>query len=278
MSTTTALVSAPAALAPRDARDRDERRQFEQLARTGDPRVRNRLIEGFVPLARNLARRYQGRGEPIEDLVQVACVGLANAVDRFDVERGAAFSTYAVPTILGELRRHFRDRTWAVRPPRDLQELHLRVERAVERLTVDLGRAPTVSQIAQAADVSDEEVNEALQAGRGYKAESFARPVGAGPDAPTLLDRLGHADSGYDRAEERATLHRLKAGLSTRQCFVLTMRYEHDMTQAEIGELLGVSQMQVSRILRQALERLREMTGRASHPAASGTATRCLSR
>jgi RNA polymerase sigma-B factor len=187
-------------------------------------------------------------------------MGLIKAIDRFDADREIAFSSYAVPTILGEIKRHFRDRTWAVRVPRDLQELTLRVDRAVGDLSEHLHRQPSVGQIAEALAVQEEEVLEALQAGGAYRAVSFDAPRGSGggdEDVATLADSIGIDESGFDRAEERATLDRLLAAITPRERDVLRMRFEEDMTQAEIGAVIGVSQMQVSRIIRQAIVRLR---------------------
>ena len=215
-----------------------------------------------MPLSRSLALRYQRSGEPLDDLLQVAALGLVKAVDRFDPARDIAFSSYAVPTILGEIKRYFRDRTWAVRVPRSLQELSLRIDRVVSGLSEELHRSPSVKEIAAAVDASEEEVLEALQAGGAYRAVSFEAPAGgAADDAVTLADSVGVTECGFDRAEERATLDALLDCVSDREREVLRMRFEHDMTQAEIGAVIGVSQMQISRIIRQALQRLREAAG-----------------
>jgi RNA polymerase sigma-B factor len=186
-------------------------------------------------------------------------MGLIKAIDRFDADREIAFSSYAVPTILGEIKRHFRDRTWAVRVPRDLQELTLKVDRAVGELSDELRRQPSVAEIGQAVGADQEDVLEALQAGGAYRAVSFEAPRGTNgdEDVTTLADSIGIDETGFDRAEERATLARLLASVSPREREVLRMRFEEDMTQAEIGAVIGVSQMQVSRVIRQALARLR---------------------
>ena len=213
----------------------------------------------FIPLARSLALRYQRSGEPLDDLRQVAALGLVKAIDRFDPAREIAFSSYAVPTILGEIKRYFRDRTWAVRVPRGLQELSMRVDRAVSRLSEQLHRSPSVKEIAAAVDAGEEEVLEALQAGGAYRAVSLEAPAGAtGEDAATLGDSVGIDEDGFERAEDRATLDTLLDVVSKREREVLRMRFEQDMTQAEIGTAVGVSQMQISRIIRAALQRLRE--------------------
>jgi RNA polymerase sigma-B factor len=239
-------------------RSRSECELFRR-ARDGDTRAREELTARFMPLARSLALRYQRSGEPLDDLLQVASLGLVKAIDRFDPAREIAFSSYAVPTILGEIKRYFRDRTWAVRVPRGLQELSMRVDRAVGALSEELRRSPSVMEIATTVGASEEEVLEALQAGGAYRAVSFEAPTGGtGDDAATLADSVGVDEHGFDRAEERATLAALLEAVSAREREVLRMRFEDDMTQAEIGTAIGVSQMQISRIIRQALQRLRD--------------------
>ncbi len=240
---------------PGDQRARDDRALFARLE-AGDPHARAALVERFMPLARSLARRYESSGEPLEDLVQVASLALVKAVDRFDSSRGHAFSSFAVPTIVGELKRHFRDRTWAVRPPRELQELILRVDRVSVRLSQELDRAPTVSELAEAAGTDEEQILEALQARSGRGALSLHAPSSQDIDAATLEDSIGGDDDGFEHAEARAMLDGLCVGLPKRAREVLRMRFEEDLTQAEIGERLGVSQMQVSRIIRQTIARL----------------------
>ncbi len=240
-------------------RTREDRELFLRY-RAGDARAREELVTRFLPLARQLARRYQRASEPLDDLLQVASMGLIKAIDRFDAERDIAFSSYAVPTILGEIKRHFRDRTWAVRVPRDLQELTLKVDKAVGKLSEDLHRQPSVAEIGGAVGADEEMVLEALQAGGAYRAVSFDAPRGGNDgddDVSTLGDSIGFDEDGFDRAEERATLALLMASLSAREREVLRMRFEDDMTQAEIGAVVGVSQMQISRVIRQALARLR---------------------
>jgi RNA polymerase sigma-B factor len=240
-------------------RTREDRELFLRY-RAGDPLAREQLVERFLPLARQLARRYQRASEPLDDLHQVASMGLIKAIDRFDPEREIAFSSYAVPTILGEIKRHFRDRTWAVRVPRDLQELSLKVDKAVGELSEDLHRQPSVAEIGEAVGADEEDVLDALQAGGAYRAVSFEAPRGGNggdDDITTLAESIGVDEDGFDRAEERATIARLMTKLSPREREVLRMRFEEDMTQAEIGAVIGVSQMQVSRVIRQALTRLR---------------------
>jgi RNA polymerase sigma-B factor len=233
---------------------------FARMHADADQRAREALIERYLPLARRLARRYQRTEEPMDDLVQVASLGLIKAVDRFDAGREILFSSYAVPTILGELKRHFRDRTWSVRVPRDLQELALRIDQVVSALSADTGRSPAVSEIAQAVGASEERVLDAMEAAGAYHAGSLDAPRRAPQDeesGETLADSLGSNESGFERAEDRATLEPLLAHISARERLVLRLRFTEGLTQAEIGARIGVSQMQVSRLIRQALSRLR---------------------
>jgi len=238
----------------------------------GDRHARDELIERWLPLARSVARRYERADEPLDDLVQVASFALVKAIDRYDPALGNAFSSYAVPTIAGELKRHFRDRGWAVRPPRGLQELTLRVEGAAVRLSAQLDRAPTVGELAAATGVSDEEILEALQARSGRDALSLQAPQGGDDQQLALQDMIGAADEGYAQAEMRVFLDDLMTGLPRRTREILRLRFEEDLTQAEIGELFGVSQMQISRIVRQAIGRLREIADQHDEMAAAHTA------
>ncbi len=238
-----------------DARARGDRALFERLDR-GDLYSRAALVDRFMPLARSLARRYESSGEPLEDLVQVASLALVKAIDRFDSSRGHAFTSFAVPTIVGELKRHFRDRTWSVRPPRELQELIMRMDRASIRLAQELDRGPTVAELAAATGSDEEHILEALQARSGRGTLSLHATQSSEPDAATLEDSLGADDDGFRAAESRALLDGLCVGLPARSREVLRMRFEEDLTQAEIGQRLGVSQMQVSRIIRQTIAHL----------------------
>ena len=242
-------------------RARSDRRLFLRFVDERDPVDRDTIVERFLPLARQLAARYQRPEEPFDDVYQVACFGLVKAVDRFDIERGVAFSSYAVPTIMGEIKRHFRDRTWAVRVPRDLQELALRVDRVIAELTRELGRAPSVDEVAHAIDAESEDILEAMQASSAYRATSLETPRAGGDNEPgdTLGDSVGLVDDGFNRAEQRAVLHALMRSLTPREREVVRLRFEEDLTQAAIGERIGVSQMQVSRVLRQAIARLRTL-------------------
>jgi RNA polymerase sigma-B factor len=231
---------------------------FARIRIDRDTTARELLVERYLPLARRLARRYQHTDEPIEDLVQVASIGLLKAVDRFDCSRDVMFSSYAVPTILGELKRHFRDRTWSVRVPRDLQELALRVDQTVTRLSLGQRRSPSVAEVAKAVEVSEEQVLEALEAMGAYRTTSLDSPRSSrDEETESVAEGLGAPDRGFDRAEERATLDPLMGRISERERTVLRLRFGDDLTQAEIGERIGVSQMQVSRLIRQALTCLR---------------------
>jgi RNA polymerase sigma-B factor len=224
----------------------------------GEAGARDALAARFLPLARSLARRYARSTEPMDDLVQVASLALVKAIDRYDPAQGTAFSSYAVPTIVGELKRHFRDRTWTIRPPRALQELTLRVEHAITRLSHDLDRMPTVGELATTLGCSEEPILEALQARGGRYGVSLDAPGSGEDDQPTLGDTLGTLDEGYGAAESRATLDTMMAGLSPRSHEVLRLRFERDLTQSQIAELLGISQMQVSRLIRQTIAQMRE--------------------
>lgn len=243
-------------------RHREDRDLLERYHETQDPALREQLVERFLPLARQLARRYERSEEPFDDLFQVASLGLVKAIDRFDPARPVAFSSYAVPTILGEIKRHFRDKTWSVRVPRDLKETSLKVDAAVTDLNKQLGRQPTVQQLAERLELNEEQVLEALQAGQAYRATSLQTPRGDDDEGgDTLGDTLGTEDGDYTLAEDRATLDVLMRQITPREREVLRLRFVEDLTQAEIGEQIGVSQMQVSRIIRQAIGRLRESAG-----------------
>ena len=215
-------------------------------------------MQRFLPLARQLARRYQRTGEPLDDLVQVASLGLLKAIDRFDPARTTAFSSFAVPTILGELKRYFRDKGWSVRVPRDLQELAVRVDRLGEELSRELGRAPTPGEMAQRLGVTAEQVLEAREAAGAYRAVSLDRPRTEDEDgSDAYAELVGGDDPGFGLAEDSATVQRLMRVLTDREREVLRLRFVEDLTQSEIGERVGVSQMHVSRLIRQSISRLR---------------------
>jgi RNA polymerase sigma-B factor len=239
----------------------DEQRAFK-LAQDGDAHALDVLAQRFMPLARSVASRYGRNGEPLDDLVQVASVGLIKAIKRFDPDRGLAFSSFAVPTMAGELRRHFRDRGWAVRPPRGLQEAAMHVMKVTEELTRRLGRPPTIRQIGQALEMTDEQVLEARSALNGLTAMSFEAPRTVGEDEG---ETLGGEDPAFARAEARATVDHLSRALTPREREAVKLRFDDDLTQQEIGDIMGVSQMQISRILRGALQKL---SAEAKAPAA----------
>ena len=243
--------------AGRTARMHAERELFARRD-TGDTHARDELVERFLPLARSLARRYERSGEPMEDLVQVASLALVKAIARFDPVQGTAFTSFAVPTIVGELKRHFRDRGWSVRPPRPVQELSLRVARATGELTQDLDRSPTVGELAVALESDEEQILEALQALRGRDAVSLQAPAGDDAGPLEVQDTLGSLDDQFAHAESRVLIDSLGAGLHPRSREVLRLRFEQDLTQREIGERLGVSQMHVSRLIREALTHMRD--------------------
>lgn len=238
------------------ARRQELREKFHAFAESRSEKLRAELIEAHIGLAEYLARRFANRGEPLDDLVQVASMGLVKAVDRFEPERGLEFSTYATHTIVGELKRHFRDKGWAVRVPRRMQELHLRLSGLVNTLNQDLGRAPTVAEIAQAAGVSEEEVLEAMEAGQAYRFASLDAPV-PGDDSGTLATSLGEEDASMVDVEHRVALSPLIAKLPERQQKILHLRFFEGLTQSEIATRLGISQMHVSRLLARSLAQLR---------------------
>jgi RNA polymerase sigma-B factor len=247
----------------RAMRAQEDRRLLVRYHREGDPAAREQLVERFLPLARQLARRYQRGGEQLDDLVQVASLGLLKAIDRFDPARETAFSSFAVPTILGELKRHFRDKGWSVRVPRDLQELSVKVDRVSDDMSRTLGRTPTPAEVAEETGTSLEQVLEAREASGAYRAVSLDRPrTEDEDDGDSYADAVGDEDPGYGIAEASATVQRLMRVLSEREREVLRLRFEEDLTQSEIGSRVGVSQMHVSRLIRQSIARLRDEAGR----------------
>ena len=231
---------------------------FLRLRATDDSAVRDELAKLHLPLVEYLAKRFKDRGEPLDDLIQVGSVGLLKAIDRFDLEREVEFSTYATPTIVGELKRYFRDKGWAIRVPRRLQELSLRLNKLVAQLTQDLGRAPTVPELAKAAGVSEDEVLEALESGQAYSTTSLDAPSGDDDDAPMRGDRIGEEDLRLDNLEYFASLAPLIEQLPERERTILYLRFFKGMTQSKIADHIGISQMHVSRLLTRILEFLRE--------------------
>jgi RNA polymerase sigma-B factor len=240
----------------------DESALHEQFHRTGDSSAREKLAEHYLPLARSLAMRYRGGSESVEDLYQVACLGMLKALDRFDPTRGASFQAYAVPTVLGELKRHFRDRVLPVHLPRGLKERALEISRATEALTAELDRPPTVNELAVRLEINEEEVLEGLRALEAARTVSLDVPVGGEEgDSPATIDTVGGADPSFEHVESRVALQRAMGNLEERERTCLKLRYGADMTQEEIASKVGVSQVHVSRILRRALDHLRSETG-----------------
>jgi RNA polymerase sigma-B factor len=234
---------------------------FLRWQQSGDQRARAELVDRFLPLARNLARRYAGAREPFDDLLQVASLGLVKAIDRFDIDRGAAFSSFAVPTILGELKRYFRDLGWSVHVPRGAQEQALKVQDAHDRLTTKTGRPPAVSELAEYLELSVEDVLDALETSAAHHSTSLDAPREDRDDeSGSLVDLFGEEDRRYELVDQTATISVAARDLTPRERRVLALRFINDMTQTQIAQEIGVSQMQVSRILRRALNRLRELT------------------
>ena len=246
------------AVAPRPTpRASEDARLFARYKRTGDPAARDAIVERFLPLAKRLARRYAENAE-YDDLVQVASFALIKAIDRYDPKRGISFSTYAVPTIVGELKRYFRDHTWTVRVPRDLHDQALRVYRASDRLTGTLGRSPSAGEIAEALNTSVESVLEALQTVSAKRPDRLDAPSDyedGEPEGPIAA----FEEEGFAVAEASATMAPLLTRLTPREQQILRLRFEHDLTQSEIGALLGISQMHVSRILRRTIAQLQAL-------------------
>ena len=236
-------------------------RLFERWQQFGDRRSRDELIERFLPLARKLARRYASSSEPYDDLVQVASLGLVKAVERFDPSRGFAFTSFAVPTIVGELKRYFRDSSWALHVDRGAQERARRISEARQEMTSRAGRPPRVDELALYLEIGQEEVLDGLQVAEAYDAVSLDAPIaGEDDDLSSRLDVLGRDDEQLDRVDEQTTLFAAARHLPKREREILFLRFSEDLTQSEIAARLGVSQMQVSRLLRRSLERLRELT------------------
>lgn len=239
----------------------DARELFTRWQRDGDGAAREALVRRFMPLARGLARRYGRSSEPFEDLLQVASLGLLKAIDRYDGERGYAFQSFAVPTILGEMRRYFRDSGWAVHVPRGAQERALKVRDAQEHISNERGHAPTVSQLAEYLEFDTEQVIDALQAIQAYETVSLDAPrPGGDEDAPSYGELIGDDDSNFELVELNATVAAAMPHLAARERTILRMRFMDDLTQTEIAERVGISQMQVSRLLRRSLEQLRALT------------------
>jgi RNA polymerase sigma-B factor len=244
-----------------DSEREQVRERFIQLAALPDddpkrPKLRDRLVEMHLPLVEYLARRFAGRGEPLDDLIQVGTIGLIKAVDRFDTERGVEFSTYATPTVVGEIKRHFRDKGWTVRVPRRLQELRASLSSATAQLTQDLGRSPTVAELASHLGIGEEDVLEGLESANAYAAISLE--TADDTDGQSVLDTLGETDEALEGVEYRESLKPLLDSLPDRERRILVLRFFGNMTQSQIAAELGISQMHVSRLLARTLSQLRE--------------------
>ncbi len=239
--------------------DRDlQHRLFAEYRRTRDPAIREQLVEQYAALVRSLARRFAGRGEPLEDLEQVGYLGLIAAIDRFEPELGLEFTTFATPTILGEIKRYFRDKSWAVRVPRRLQETYPKVVRAQEELGQRWGRSPSVAEIAKHLELEPEEVLQALEAGPAHRAVSLDGPAPGGEEAGEMGDRIGQEDENLDRIELRQLLGSALQHLTPREQEIMLLRFVEELPQTEVARRLGISQMHVSRLQRAALEQLKK--------------------
>ena len=225
----------------------------------GDLQAREQLIEQYMSLVRSLARRYSYRGEQLDDLIQIGAIGLIKAIDRFDIERGVELTTYATPNIIGEIKRHFRDKGWSVRVPRGLQELNVQLSKIVEQLTVQLSRSPTIPELAKAAGVEEEQVLEALESGRAYSSLSLSQGSSS-EDGEEIdpLEMLGEIEHQYEVSEDRAVLAPGFKALDDRERTILHLRFFEGLTQSQIAAQVGISQMHVSRLIRRALEKIRE--------------------
>ncbi len=259
---------------------RDMFRELAELEEGSAPfqRQRDRIVQRCLPLADHIARRFDGRGEPRDDLVQVARVGLVNAVIRFDVNAGSDFVSFAVPTIMGEVRRHFRDNSWSVKVPRRLKELHLRLGAATAELSQRLGRAPTPTELAAELEMDRDEVVEGLVAGSSYNTLSIDSGGSGSEDAPAIADTLGDVDLTLDQIENRESLRPLLAALPERERTVLVLRFFESMTQTQIAERVGISQMHVSRLLAKSLARLRDQLRVAAAALRAPPSARCRRR
>jgi RNA polymerase sigma-B factor len=243
------------------ARAREEDRALlRRLHEQGDVRAREELVARHLPLVRALARRYAGRGEPLEDIEQVGAIGLIKAIDRFELERGVSLATYATPNVVGEIKRHFRDKGWAIRVPRALQELNAKMSSTIDRLTSRLGHSPTIAEIAAELKTTPEEVLEAMEVGTAYTTLSLSSGPGTEGDADPL-EALGTEDAGFERSEDRAALEPAMSHLPDREQEILRMRFEEGLPQTQIADRVGLSQMHVSRLIRKALGSMRDELG-----------------
>jgi RNA polymerase sigma-B factor len=241
------------------ATEKSDKALLRRYHEHGDLAAREQLIEQYMSLVRSLARRYSYRGEQLEDLVQIGAIGLIKAIDRFDLDRGVELTTYATPNIIGEIKRHFRDKGWSVRVPRGLQELNVQLSRLIEQLTVQLGRSPTIGELAKAAGVEEEEVLEALESGRAYSSLSLSGGGGQDDDGDLdPLESIGTEEHQYEVSEDRAVLAPGFRVLDDRERRILHLRFFKGLTQSQIAQQVGISQMHVSRLIRRSLEKIRE--------------------
>ena len=240
--------------------DKERTRElFRRYKEEGDMEAREELVMSHMNLVRFLANKFKNRGEPLDDLMQVGYLGLLKAIDRFDPDRGLEFTTFATPTIMGEIKRHFRDKGWSVRVPRRLQELSAKVNQATEVLTGELQRSPKVEEIADYLGVTVDEVLEAMESSSAYSSISLEAPSGgADEDAPSILDRFGSTDDDLDFTDDRLILEQAMEDFSPREREILELRYRDGMTQVQIAERLGISQVQVSRLLRKTLKKIQD--------------------
>jgi RNA polymerase sigma-B factor len=247
----------------------DDKILLRKYHEEGDLHAREKLIEQYMSLVRSLARRYSYRGEQLEDLVQIGAIGLIKAIDRFDLERGVELTTYATPNIIGEIKRHFRDKGWAVRVPRGLQELNVQLSRLMEQLTVQLGRSPTIPELAKASGSTEEDVLEALESGRAYSSLSLSTGGGGdGDDDLDPLESIGSEEHQYEVSEDRAVLAPGFKALDERERMILQLRFFDGLTQSQIAQQVGISQMHVSRLIRRSLEKIRDEIASDEEPQA----------
>ena len=251
----------------------DDKILLRKYHEEGDLQAREKLIEQYMSLVRSLARRYSYRGEQLEDLVQIGAIGLIKAIDRFDLERGVELTTYATPNIIGEIKRHFRDKGWSVRVPRGLQELNVQLSRLVESLTVQLGRSPTIPELAKAAGVEEEAALEALESGRAYSSLSLSVGGGGGDGDEDIdpMESIGTEEHQFEVSEDRAVLAPGFAVLDERERKILQLRFFDGLTQSQIAQQVGISQMHVSRLIRRSLEKIRDEIAADATSTPSGT-------
>jgi len=250
--------SASSRRAVNSERAREEDRELlRRYHSDGDTGAREQLIQRHLPLVRSLARRYAGRGEALEDIEQVGAIGLIKAIDRFELEREVSLATYATPNVVGEIKRHFRDKGWAIRVPRALQELNGKMGPTIERLTARLGRSPSIAEIAQEFQTTPEQVLEAMEAGSAYAPQSLSAGPTDGDSELDPMETIGSEDLEFERTDERTSLEPALDALPEREQLILKLRFEEGLTQTQIADKIGISQMHVSRLIRRSLERMR---------------------